>query len=610
MVKEELAPAEEEKKETSPGGEEEGGEGKEVPRRDEHVEDSAPREDFQTLYEESLKTLEEGQILRGTVIDITPDHVTVDVGYKSEGQIPMQEFLKRDRKVDVKIGDRIDVLLERKESEEGLLTLSKEKADKIKVWRDISRSCREGEVIEGEIVGKVKGGLSVDIGRLLAFLPGSQIDLKPVRNLDALIGQRLKFKVIKFNRKRNNIVLSRRVLLDEERKQSREETLKNLKEGDVVEGTVKNLTDYGAFIDLGGMDGLLHITDISWGRIGHPSEKLSVGGRINVRVLHFDREKEKVSLGLKQALPDPWESVPQKYPAGSRIKGKVVNLTDYGVFVELEEGVEGLVHISELTWSKKTKHPSKVVHIGDPVEVMVLDCDPAKRRISLGMKQVEPNPWTLIEEKYPVGTKVVGRVKTVTDFGIFIGFDEGVDGLVHVSEMSWTKKIKHPGEFYKKGQEVEAVVLNIDRKNERFSLGIKQLTPDPWKDVARRYRKGDVVAGKVTNVTDFGAFVELEEGIEGLVHVSEISREKVEKPSDVMKVGDTLSAVVLHIDPHDRRIGLSIKGLKDRAEKAEIEKYISNQGSGSPSLGELIQEEMEKRGGGLPVRKDETDTHQ
>ena len=604
MVKEELASAEEDKKENSPEGEK-----REVPRRDERMEDSGPREDFQSLYEESLKTLEEGQILRGTVIDITPDHVTVDVGYKSEGQIPMQEFLKRDRKVDVKIGDRIDVLLEKKESEEGLLTLSKEKADKIKVWREISRSCREGEVIEGDIVGKVKGGLSVDIGRLLAFLPGSQIDIKPVRNLDALIGQRLRFKVIKFNRKRNNIVLSRRVLLDEERKQSREETLKNLKEGDIIEGTVKNLTDYGAFIDLGGMDGLLHITDVSWGRIGHPSEKLSVGERINVKVLHFDREKEKVSLGLKQALPDPWGSVPQRYPAGSRVKGKVVNLTDYGVFVELEEGVEGLVHISELTWSKKMKHPSKVVRVGDTVDVVVLDCDPAKRRISLGMKQMEPNPWTLIEEKYPVGTKVVGRVKTVTDFGIFIGFDEGVDGLVHVSEMSWTKKIKHPGELYKKGQEVEAVVLNIDRKNERFSLGIKQLTPDPWKDVARRYRKGDVVVGKVTNVTDFGAFVELEEGIEGLVHVSEISHEKVEKPSDVLKVGDTLSAMVLHIDPYDRRIGLSIKGLKDRAEKAEIEKYISNQGSTTPSLGELIQEEMEKRGGGLPTRKDETDTN-
>jgi small subunit ribosomal protein S1 len=597
MVKEELGSAEEEKKQTSLEEKTEKREGKNLSRREES-------EDFQTLYEESLRTLEEGQILRGTVIDITPDHVTVDVGYKSEGQIPMQEFLKRDKKVDVKIGDRIDVLLERKESEEGLLTLSKEKADKIKIWREISRSCREGEVIEGEIVGKVKGGLSVDIGRILAFLPGSQIDLKPVRNLDALIGQRLRFKVIKFNRKRNNIVLSRRVLLDEERKQLREETLKNIKEGDVVEGTVKNLTDYGAFIDLGGMDGLLHITDISWGRIGHPSEKLSIGERIKVKVLHFDREKEKVSLGLKQALPDPWESVPKKYSSGYRIKGKVVNVTDYGVFVELEEGVEGLVHISELTWSKKTKHPSKIVHTGDTVEVMVLDCDPVKRRISLGMKQVEPNPWALIEEKYPVGTKVVGRVKTVTDFGIFIGFDEGVDGLVHVSEMSWTKKIKHPSELYKKGQEVEAVVLNIDRKNERFSLGIKQLTPDPWKDVARRYRKGEVVAGKVTNVTDFGAFVELEEGIEGLVHVSEISREKIEKPSDVLKVGNTISAVVLHIDPHDRRIGLSIKGLKEKTEKAEIEKYISDQGSTSHSLGELIQEEMEKRGGGLPAKKE------
>ena len=596
-MKEELVSAEEETKQASPEGGEERRERRELPRKEES-------EDFQTLYEESLKTLEEGQILRGTVIDITPDHVTVDVGYKSEGQIPMQEFLKRDKKVDVKIGDRIDVLLERKESEEGLLTLSKEKADKIKVWKDISRSCREGEIIEGEIVGKVKGGLSVDIGRIQAFLPGSQIDLKPIRNLEALIGQRLKFKVIKFNRKRNNIVLSRRLLLDEERKQWREETLKKLTEGDIVEGTVKNLTEYGAFIDLGGMDGLLHITDISWGRIGHPSEKLSVGDRIQVKVLHFDREKEKVSLGLKQALPDPWESVPKKYALGSRLKGKVVNVTDYGVFIELEEGVEGLVHISELTWSKKMKHPSKIVHLGESVEVMVLDCDPIKRRISLGMKQIEPNPWTLIEEKYPVGTKVVGRVKTVTDFGIFIGFDEGVDGLVHVSEMSWTKKIKHPSELYRKGQEVEAMVLNIDRKNERFSLGIKQLAPDPWRDIARRYRKGEVVTGKVTNVTDFGAFVELEEGIEGLIHVSEISREKVEKPSDVLKVGDALSAVVIHIDPHDRRIGLSIKGLKEKVEKAEIEKYISNQGSTSPSLGELIQEEMEKRGGGLPLKKE------
>jgi small subunit ribosomal protein S1 len=590
MVKNELTPAGEEREESPAGQEDEKKRVQEVRRKDES-------EDFQTLYEGSLKTIEEGQILKGTVLEITPDHVTVDVGYKSEGHIPVQEFLKRGKKVDVKVGDRIEVFLEKKDSEEGLLILSKEKADKVTVWRDVSRSCREGEVMEGEIVSKVKGGLSVDLGGINAFLPGSQIDLKPVRNLDSLIGQRLRFKVIKFNRKRNNIVLSRRTLLEEERKQTREETLKNIKEGEIVEGIVKNLTDYGAFVDLGGVDGLLHITDIAWGRIGHPSERLSMGDRIKVKVLHFDREKEKVSLGLKQAMPDPWDSVPKKYPVGSRLKGKVVNTTDYGVFIELEEGVEGLVHISELTWSKKLKHPSKVVRLGDTVEVMVLDCDPGKRRISLGMKQTEPNPWTLIEEKYPVGTKVVGRVKTITDFGIFIGFEEGVDGLVHVSEMSWTKKIKHPGELYKKGQEIEAVVLNIDSKNERFSLGIKQLTPDPWKEVSRRYRRGEVVTGKVTNVTDFGAFVELEEGIEGLVHVSEISREKIERPSDVLKVGDTVSAIVLHIDPHERKIGLSLRGVTEKAEKAEIEKYISNQGPPTSTLGELIQEEMDRRGG-------------
>jgi small subunit ribosomal protein S1 len=597
MMKDDWTPPAGQNKETPPA------EGEKKKGREELQRREEP-EDFQTLYEESLTAIEEGQILKGTVIEITPDHITVDVGYKSEGQIPMQEFLRRNRKVDVKVGDQIDVFLEKKDSEEGLLILSKEKADRVNVWRDIGRSNREGETMEGEVVSKVKGGLSVDLNGVLAFLPGSQIDLKPVRNLDELVGKRLRFKVIKFNRKRNNIVLSRRLLLEEERKGLREETLQRIKEGEIVEGTVKNLTDYGAFIDLGGVDGLLHISDMAWGRIGHPSEKLSVGDRIKVKVLHFDREKEKVSLGLKQALPDPWDSIQKKYPIGSRLRGKVVNVTDYGVFVELEEGVEGLVHISELTWSKKMKHPSKIVKIGDPVEVMILDCDPVKRRISLGMKQIEANPWDLIEEKYPIGSKIVGKVKTVTDFGIFIGFEEGIDGLVHVSEMSWTKKIKHPSELYKKGQEVEAVVLHIDQKNERFSLGIKQLIPDPWKDVARRYRKGEVVVGKITNVTDFGAFVELEEGIEGLIHVSEISREKVEKPSDVLKVGETLSAMVLHADPVERRIGLSIKGLKDKQEKADIEKYISNQGPTSPSLGELIQEEMERRGGLLGKKED------
>ena len=596
MAKDDLTPTMEETEKTSPKGQEESPGEKELQSRNEP-------EDFQTLYKESLRTMDEGQILHGTVIDITPDHVTVDVGYKCEGHIPIREFQKRDKKADVKIGDRIEVFLEKKESEEGLLILSKEKADKVTIWRDISRSYREGEVIEGEIVSKVKGGLSVDIGGVIGFLPGSQIDLKPIRNLDELVGKRFKFKVIKLNRKRNNVVLSRRALLEEELKSQRSDTLKNLQEGETVEGIVKNLTDYGAFVDLGGVDGLLHITDIAWGKIGHPSDKLSVGDRIHVKVLHFDQEKEKVSLGLKQTLPDPWESVPSKYPTGKRIEGKVVSTTDYGVFVELEEGVEGLVHVTEMTWGKKTKHPSKVVQAGEKVEVIVLDYDLEKRRISLGMKQIAPNPWTLLEEKYPIGSRVKGRVKTVTDFGIFVGFEEGIDGLVHVSEMSWTKKIKNPGELYRKGQEIEAIVLNIDPPNERFSLGVKQLAPDPWKEISRRYRKGEVVTGKITNVTDFGAFVELEEGIEGLVHVSEISREKVEKPSDVLKLGDTVTALVLHVDPHERRIGLSMKALKDKVEKGEMEKYISNNESTSPSLGALIREEIERQGGELPKKE-------
>ena len=597
MTKDDLTPTTDEAQDTAPKGPAEGPGEKGLQSRNEP-------EDFQTLYRESLKTMEEGQVLNGTVIDITPDHVTVDVGYKCEGHIPIREFQKRDKKIDVKIGDRIEVFLEKKESEEGLLVLSKERADKVTIWRDISRSYREGEVIEGEIVSKVKGGLSVDVGGVIGFLPGSQIDMKPIRNLDELVGKRFKFKVIKLNRKRNNVVLSRRILLEEELKTLKEETLKNLQEGETVEGTVKNLTDYGAFVDLGGVDGLLHITDIAWGKIGHPSEKLSVGDRIKVKILHYDREKGKVSLGLKQALPDPWESVPEKYPAGKRVEGRVVSTTDYGVFVELEEGIEGLVHITEMTWGKKMRHPSKVVQIGEKVEVMDLDFDLEKRRISLGMKQTAPNPWSLLGEKYPVGSRIKGRVKTITDFGVFVGFEEGIDGLIHVSEMSWTKKIKNPGDLYRKGQEIEAVVLNIDAQNERFSLGVKQLTPDPWKDIHRRYRKGDVVSGKVTNVTDFGAFVELEEGIEGLVHVSEISREKVEKPSDVLKIEDTVSAMVLHVDPHERRIGLSMKALKEKVEKGEIEKYISNNESTSPSLGALIREEIERQGGGLLPKKE------
>lgn len=562
---------------------------------DKEVADAKKEEEsFQKLYEESLRSVEEGEILKGVVIGLNEDFVTVDIGYKSEGQIPASQFRTRDGEISVKEGDEIDVLVEKKEVEDGLLVLSKEKADKLKAWHDASEACREGEIVEGRVIGKVKGGLSVDIG-ITAFLPGSQVDMRPVRNLDRFIGQRLEFRVIKCNRKRNNVVLSRRTLLEERRKELRDETLKTLREQEILEGVVKNITDYGAFVDLGGIDGLLHITDISWGRIGHPSEKLSVGDRIRVKVLNFDPDTERVSLGLKQTTPEPWEHAPQAYPIGARIKGKVVSITDYGAFVQLEEGIEGLVHISEMSWTKKLKHPSKLVDLGDIIEAVVLDIDPSKKRISLGMRQVEPNPWTVIETKYPVGTRISGKVKTITDFGVFVGFEEGIDGLIHVSEMSWTKKVKSPAEMFKKGEEIEAVVLSVDKENERFSLGIKQLAADPWDDIPNRYRIGDRVKGRVTNITDFGAFVELEPDIEGLIHVSELSKEKVSSPSDVVSMGEPVEAVVINVDRRERRIGLSIKNLKEWDEKEEYERHLSRQSSASSSLGELIQREMEKK---------------
>jgi len=579
-------------------------EGDNKPEGDNNLEEEeagGEAEDFKELYEASLKTIEEGDILKGVVMAVDSEYVTIDVGYKSEGQISVSEFRDKDGNVGVIVGDEIDVLLEKKEDDDGLITLSKEKADKLKAWRSISKAFREGEIVDGTVTSRIKGGLTVDIG-INAFLPGSQVDIRPVRNLDKFIGRRFKFKVIKFNKKRSNIVLSRRALLEEERKVLRGQTLKHLKEEEILEGVVKNITDYGAFVDLGGIDGLLHITDISWGRINHPSEKLSVGERIKVKVLNFDRERERVSLGLKQISPDPWEEVNEKYPLGSQVKGRVVSITDYGAFIELGEGVEGLVHISEMSWTKKIKHPSQLVDVGDVIDAVVLDVDVPKKRISLGMRQVEPNPWSLIEEKYPVGTRVTGKVKTITDFGVFVGFDEGIDGLIHISEMSWSKKIKDPAEIYKKGQEIEAVVLNIDRENERFSLGVKQLIADPWEEIPKRYHVGDRVEGKVTNITDFGVFIQLEDGIEGLIHVSELSKEKVENPSDVVKVGEAVSAMVINVDPEDRKIGLSVKGLKEKDEKEEIERYMAGQESATASLGRLIQDEMEKK-----AKKEEQD---
>jgi small subunit ribosomal protein S1 len=557
---------------------------------DEELEESEEMEQsFEDLFESSLKELHSGNVVKGTIVQVNPDSVIVDVGGKSEGVIPVNEFTDEQGQIEVKVGDVFDVLIESTENENGLISLSKEKADRQKVWNALE----EGAVVEGRIISRIKGGLSVDIG-VNAFLPGSQVDLRPVRNLDKMLGETYSFKIIKLNKRRGNIVLSRRVLLEEKRETLRSDTLETLEEGQAVEGVVKNLTDYGAFIDLGGIDGLLHITDMSWGRVSHPSDILAVGDKIKVKVLKFDREKERVSLGLKQIAPDPWLEVEQKYPLESLVKGKVVSLTDYGAFVELEQGVEGLIHVSEMSWTKRIKHPNKILNIGDEVESMVLALDIPNRRISLGLKQAEPNPWEVIGEKFPIGTIIEGQVKNITDFGIFVGVDEGIDGLVHISDLSWTKRIKHPSELYKKGDTVKAVVLNIDRENERFSLGVKQLNPDPWQSIPERFAPGTIIRGKVTSVTDFGIFLEVEEGIEGLIHVSEISKEKVDSPKDFAKVGDELEAVVLHVDTVERKIALSVKHLAHQKEKAEVDAFLGAQKSATSNLGDLLQGAMGK----------------
>ncbi|HAA05733.1 MAG TPA: 30S ribosomal protein S1, partial [Syntrophobacteraceae bacterium] len=441
---------------------------------------------------------------------------------------------------------------------------------------------------------KVKGGLAVDIG-IQAFLPGSQVDLRPVRNLESLLNQTFQFKILKYNKKRRNVVLSRRALLEKERDYLKAQTLADLEEGKVVEGTVKNITDYGVFVDLGGIDGLLHITDMSWGRVGHPSEMCQISQTINVKVLQFDRNNERVSLGLKQLVADPWTTAAEKYPIGTRIKGRVVSLTDYGAFVEIEGGVEGLIHISEMSWTRKIRHPSKILSVGDMVEAVVLDINVDNKRISLGMKQIEPNPWDVIAEKYPVDTIIAGKIKNITDFGVFIGIDEGIDGLVHISDISWTKRIKHPSEVFKKGQEVQAKVLNIDKGNERFSLGIKQLEPDPWQSIPDRYPIGMVIAGPITNVTDFGLFVELEEGVEGLVHVSEISKEKIKSPVGQFKVADIVTAKVINLSPKDRKIGLSMRKVEEHEERSNYHDYMNNAKAATSNLGELLKEELEAR---------------
>ncbi|MFQ5656298.1 MAG: 30S ribosomal protein S1 [Candidatus Methylomirabilales bacterium] len=530
-----------------------------------------PTLSMQEMYDQTFKDIVEGEIVRGTVVEIATDTVVIDIGYKSEGGIPLKEFLDPQGDLTVQVGDSVEVYLQSKEDSEGLVVLSREKAEKIKVWGEISKIYERGGVVQGTIVGKTKGGLIVDIG-VRAFLPGSQVDLRPVRDLDKVIGKTFSMKIIKLNQRRGNIVLSRRELLEEQRKGLKEKTLATLEEGKVLKGKIKNITEYGAFIDLGGLDGLLHITDMSWGRIGHPSELFTVGDEVEVVVLKFDRQMERVSLGYKQRLPDPWESIAEKFPPGTRVNGKVVSIADYGAFVELDQGVEGLVHISEMSWTQRVKHPSKVVSEGDVIEVVVLDIDRSARRISLGMKQVEPNPWDALEERYPVGTRVEGKIRNLVDFGAFAELEDGIDGLIHVSDMSWTKRVKHPSEVVKKGDQVEAVVLHVDKAARRISLGLKQTQADPWKTtVPERYRVGMDVTGKVVRITDFGAFVELPDGIEGLLHVSELSEGRVNKPEDVVKAGEELTLKIIKLDTDERKLGLSLRAFQEATPEGEGE---------------------------------------
>ena len=548
--------------------------------------------DFESMMEQSLRAPQTGDVLIGTVLLITRDNVIIDINYKCEGQVPLAEFLDHDGNVMVKEGDEVDVFFEGTETENGTVMLSHAKAEKFKVWRELEQAFQNEAPVEGVILGKVKGGLQVDIG-VPAFLPGSHVDLRPARNLDRYVGQRGRFQILKFNRARGNVVVSRRSVIERERTSLKEETLKVLEEGVILEGTVKNITDYGAFVDLGGIDGLLHITDMAWGRLQHPSEVLKVGEKVKVVVLKYDQGRERVSLGIKQIMPDPWTKATESYPVGARLRGKVVSVTDYGAFVELEKGVEGLIHVSEMSWSKRAVHPSKVVNVGDMVEVQVLGVDEGNRRISLGLKQTEPNPWEALADIHPIGSTIKGKVKSITDFGVFVEIEPGIDGLVHISDLSWTKKVRHPSEVYKKGDEVEAVVLGIEVEHERVSLGVKQLTPDPWDSVAQRYPLNSRVNGKVSSVADFGVFVELEEGIEGLIHISQLSNERVDKPSSLFKVGDELEALVVQVDSKERRIGLSVKGLRAHEEREEMQAYLKREHEASRfSLEDILKEEL------------------
>ena len=526
------------------------------------------------LYDSSFRNITEGEVIEGTVLKVSSSEVIVDVGYKSEGIIAVTEFLDENGEVTVQPGDTVDVLLERTEDRDGHIVLSREKAEKMKIWDEVEKAYTDRRVVLGRVVERIKGGVAVDIG-VRAFLPRSQIDVRPVRNLDALKGQELRMRVIKVNKKRGNIVLSRKVLIEEENAEKKKETLANLAEGKVMQGVVKNLTDYGAFVDLGGIDGLLHVTDMTWGRAQHPSEIFKVNDEVEVIVLKYDPATERVSLGYKQLHADPWASVAERYPVGQRLSGKVVSLTDYGAFIELEPGVEGLIHVSEMSWSKRVKHPSKLLTVGDAVESMVLGVDPDARRISLGLKQIEANPWHELAQQYPVGARIKGTVRNLAEFGAFVEVDDGIDGLIHISDMSWSKRLAHPSDVLKKGDEVEAMVLNVDPDSQRLSLGLKQLATDIWDDFFGNNRVGDVVEGKVVRVTNFGAFVELAEGIEGLIHVSEFDADQ--GGQEEIKVDETIRMRIIKLSPDEHKIGLSIRALKSDDYETNWQNYAGNE---------------------------------
>jgi small subunit ribosomal protein S1 len=546
------------------------------------------------LYEETFKNLEEGTITEGRVVAVTKDKVVVDIGYKSEGMIPNDQFSAEELQ-NIKVDDRFQVYIEECEDADGNLVLSKEKADKMKIWEELEKLFNDGKSIDGKIVARIKGGMMVDIG-VKAFLPGSQIDLHPVRDLDGLVGRTFPLKIIKINHRRGNVVVSRRVLLEETRDSKRKTTLSTLKEGQLIHGVVKNITDYGAFIDLGGIDGLLHITDMSWGRVGHPSEMFNIGDKVEVSVLKYDRETGRISLGLKQKSADPWTGVATKYAIGTRVRGRVVSLTDYGAFIELEPGVEGLVHVSVMSWTHEVRHPSRVVSIGDQVEAAVLNVDQASRKISLGMKQTAPNPWDMVEGKYAIGTRIEGKVKSLTDFGAFVGLEEGIDGLIHISDMSWTKHIKHPSELFKKGQKVEAVVLRIDKEKERLSLGYKQLKSDPWDDeIPSRFTVGDVAVGKVSKVADFGIFVELEGGVEGLIHISEAGLDQQAKLEEKFKLMDEVTAKIIKVDREERKIALSLRDHELDTDRRKVDEFHATQGALDQSLGRAAKQNRKPR---------------